>query len=330
MSQRISPNAGKKYGRKRVCNIWEISRSTYYFQQARQSAERPPTLARDRRGPKTEVSDEELLKLIRRDLENSPFNGEGHRKVYGRLNKRKGLKVGKKRILRLMKEHNLLSPHRVRKGEVKMHDGRITTDFPNEMWAADGAKVETACDGWLWVFWSIEHWNAECVGWHVAKLGNRFAALEPIIMGIEKVFGTTGPDVARGLKLRMDHGSQYKSEDFINQIKYWGITPSMGIVREPETNGVVERFNRTFKEQVIHGRVYQGIEDLQKSVQTFVEDYNEQWLLEKLDYQSPAEARRKWECQQANSTLLAEGKGSTATSLENSKVSEVNICIQER
>jgi len=316
MSQRTSSNAGKKYGRKRVCDVWDMPRSTYYSKRAR--SKKDTNKPRVRPGPKTEISDENLLKLIRGDLENSLFAGEGHRKVYGRLNRRQGHKVGKKRILRLMREHNLLSPHRVKQGKVNPHDGRIITDIPNKMWAADGAKVETVADGWVWVFWSVEHWNAECMGWYVTKKGDRFAALEAITMGVEKVFGGTGPDIARGLRLRIDHGSQYKSDDFINQIRYWGITPSMGFVREPETNGVVERFNRTFKEQVIHGRVFYSVKDLRKRVEMFINNYNESWLLEKLDYKSPLEARKDWERKEQrrdNSLLLAEGEGSTATSL---------------
>lgn len=318
MSQRTSPNTGKKYGLMRVCHAWDMSRSSFYSKRARTNMNCPSTSTRVRPGPKTEISDQGLLKLIRSDLENSPFTGEGHRKVYGRLNRRQGLRVGKKRILRLMREHNLLSPHRVKQGIVNPHDGRIITDAPNEMWAADGAKVEAVHDGWIWVFWAVEHWNAECVGWHVTKKGDRFAALEPITMGIEKVFGGTGPDVARGLRLRIDHGSQYKSDDFINQVRYWGVAPSMGFVREPETNGVVERFNRTFKEQVIHGHVYQGVEDLRLRVEAFIRDYNEEWQLEKLDYKSPLEARREWEENERrinNSTLSPKGEGSTATSL---------------
>jgi len=316
MSQRTSPFTGKRYGLKRVCHAWDMPRSTFYSKQARSEQKTPEATVRVRRGPKTDVLDDELLKMIRRDLEESPFTGEGHRKVYGRLNRRRGLKVGKKRILRLMREHKLLSPHRVEQGTVNPHDGRITTDAPNEMWAADAAKIETVKDGWVWVFWSIEHWNAECTGWHVSKIGNRFSALEPISMGIEKIFGGAGPGVAQGLKLRIDHGSQYKSDDFINQIRYWGITPSKGFVREPETNGVVERFNRTFKEQIIHGRVYRGVEDLRESVRAFIAVYNEHWLLEKLDYKSPLEARRDWdEKKKANSALLAEGEGGTATLL---------------
>jgi len=55
--------------------------------------------------------------------------------------------------------------------------------------------------------------------------------------------------------LRMDHGTQYLSDHFTNQVKFWGIHPSYSFVAEPQGNGVVERFNRTLKEQVIHGRI---------------------------------------------------------------------------
>ena len=37
----------------------------------------------------------------------------------------------------------------------------------------------------------------------------------------------------------MDHGNQYLSDHFLNQIRYWGIRPSFGFIEEPETNGVI-------------------------------------------------------------------------------------------
>ena len=43
--------------------------------------------------------------------------------------------------------------------------------------------------------------------------------------------------------MRMDHGSQYLSDHFLNQIRYWGMRPSYGFVEEPETNGVAERWS---------------------------------------------------------------------------------------
>ena len=48
------------------------------------------------------------------------------------------------------------------------------------MWGTDGVRVFTLDDGWGWIFAAVEHWNAECVGWHVCKVGSRFAALDPI------------------------------------------------------------------------------------------------------------------------------------------------------
>ena len=75
--------------------------------------------------------------------------------------------------------------------------------------------------------------------------------LEPIAQGLGHLYDSLVADVARGLALRMDHGSQYLSDHFLNQIRYWGIRPSYGFVEEPETNGVAERWNRTLKEQVI-------------------------------------------------------------------------------
>ena len=54
----------------------------------------------------------------------------------------------------------------------------------------------------------------------------------------------------------MEHGSQYLSDHFTNQIKFWGIQPSYAFVEQPQTNGVAERFNRTLKEQIMHGRIW--------------------------------------------------------------------------
>ena len=79
-----------------------------------------------------------------------------------------------------------------------------------------------------------------------------------------------------------DHGSQYLSDHFLKQIRYWGIHPSFGFVEEPETNGVAERWNRTLKEQAIHGRVLQNLEDVRAVRAAFVERYNQTWRLEKL------------------------------------------------
>lgn len=239
MSTAISTTTGKLYGIQRVCDTWEEPRSSFYGRKERLAK---PAVAR-KRGPKTLLSDDELLTLIRTDLATSRFVGEGHRKVWYRLRFVKGHKIGRKRVLRIMRENHLLSPHRVVQGSPIEHKGKIITAAPNILWGTDGTKIFTLDDGWCWLFTAVEHWNAECLGWHVAKTGDRFAALQPLSMALMTRFESVGADVARGLALRMDNGTQYLSDHFQNQIKYWGIAPSFAFVAEPETNGVVERFN---------------------------------------------------------------------------------------
>jgi putative transposase len=106
------------------------------------------------------------------------------------------------------------------------------------MWRTGGTKVFTLEDRWVRVFATVERWNAECVGWQ----GGRYAALEPISQGRTSLHGSVAADSARGLRLRMDHCSQYLSDHFVNQVRFWGITPSFAFVEQPQTKGVVERF----------------------------------------------------------------------------------------
>jgi putative transposase len=289
MSAETSPSSGQPYGVERVCRIFETPRSTFYAHQQRPTL----TLVRSpkKRGPKTRIADDALLNLIKDDLATSPFPGEGYRKVWARLRIVKEVRVAPKRVLRLMRENNLLSPHRGRQGASHAHNGTIITDAPNIMWGTDGLRVQTVDDNWGWVFVAVEHWNAECVGFHVCKEGTRYAALEPIAMGIKRIFGATSTDVARGLQLRLDHGSQYIADHFLNQVRFWGITPSFSFVAEPQTNGVAERFNRTLKEQVINGRIFRNLDEVRRAIAAFVERYNAEWRVEKLRFMSPSEAR---------------------------------------
>lgn len=214
--------------------------------------------------------------------------------MHARL-KREGIRAGRNRILRVMKENHLLSPHRSAYNPPNPHDGQITTDAPNVMWGSDGTKVKTVEDGWVWIFTVAEHWNTECLGWHVCKVGDRFAALEPVMQAVRNVYGSLSEGIARGLKLRIDNGSQYTSDYFLQQVRYWGVESSFGLVRQPETNGVAERFHRTLKEQVIEGRVFNTVDEVRRAVKLFVEVYNEKWLVAKREYQSPLEARQNYE-----------------------------------
>jgi transposase InsO family protein len=289
-ASKCSSLTGKPYGIERVCRVWGYPRSSFYLNRQPREINQ---FKHGKRGPKPKLSDEQILKLIREDLANSPFIGEGHRKVWARLKFGKGIRVGRNRVQRLMRENNLLSPRLARR-DANPHQGEIITAAPDQMWGTDGTKVFTVKEGWAWLFAAVDHFNAECVGYHICKKGDRFNALEPISQGVKEHFGFLSQDSARGLRLRIDSGSQYVSEHFQNQIKFWGISASFAFIEQPQTNGVIERFFRTLKEQIIYGRVYETIEDLKVAVDKFVKLYNQEWRIERLGFLCPKQARENY------------------------------------
>ena len=295
MAAATSPGAGRVYGVERVCRAFGVARSSFYAWRRRSRGE-PGTAATcgGRRGPRPTIPDEALLAAIRADLARSPWTGEGHRKVWARLRVLDGLRVARKRVLRLMRENALLSPQRQRPRPAEAHDRRITTDAPNIMWGTDATQIATVEDGRVWLFAVVEHWNAEALGWHVAKRGDRFAAVQAAGMAVKRVSGALAAGGARGVMLRHDHGSAFMADHFQHQIRFWGLAPSYAFVAEPETNGVAERFFRTLKEQIVHGRVYRSLDEVRAAVRTFIDRYNAAWLIEKNGLRSPLAARAAW------------------------------------
>ena len=186
--------------------------------------------------------DDVLVGHIRRVLEASPFHGEGYRKAWAKL-RVAGIRTAKERVRRLMREHDLQAPHRVGQAHgPKAHDGTITTEAPDVMWGTDMTATLTVGEGAAFVFVAVDHCTTECIGLHAAKRGTRFEALEPIRQGVRERFGEIGEGVARGLRLRHDHGSNYLADDFQQEVAFFGIESSPSFVREPEGNGVAERF----------------------------------------------------------------------------------------
>src|SRR3712207_2843840 len=128
-------------------------------------------------------------------------------------------------------------------------DGTITTAAVDVMWGTDMTETVTLNEGRARVFVAVDHCSGECVGSHAARSGNRFEALEPVRQGVLRHFGRIGKDVAKGLVLRHDHGSNYMSGDFQAEIAFLGIESSPAFVRQPEGNGVAERFIRTLRSE---------------------------------------------------------------------------------
>jgi putative transposase len=269
-----------------------LPRSTVYFHRHRQGIPTEQQPEARKRGPQGPCSDEELVGHIRRILTESPFHGEGYRKVWARL-RYQGIRTSKQRVRRLMREHGLQAPQRVGHPHgSKAHDGTILTERPDEMWGTDATTTVTTGEGQVFVFVAVDHCTAECVGIHASVSGNRFEALEPIRQGVREHFGGFEKGIAAGLAIRHDHGSAYMSDDFQGELTFLGTTSSPSFVREPEGNGVAERFIRTLKENLLWVRHFVTVAELVEALREFQRMYNEQWLIERHGFRTPSQARQ--------------------------------------
>jgi transposase InsO family protein len=286
MSRASSPGGGKPYGLARVCRVWRAARSSVYRHRT------PPREMRPRRpGPVGPMPDAALVEAIRGVLAASPFHGEGHRKVWARL-RHAGVRTSKRRVLRLMGAHGLLAPARVGSPRgPRSHDGTIIPGAVDVLWGTDLTTTWTG-EGRAAVFVAVDHCSAGCIGLHAALRATRFEALEPIRQGVRRCFGAFGKDVARGLAVRHDHGSQYMSDAFQRELRFLGIEGSPAFVRAPEGNGCAERFIRTLKENLLWVRTFDTVEELRRALLDFRETYNATWLIERHGFRPPDAVRQ--------------------------------------
>ena len=130
MSAVISISAHRRYGVARVCRVWSIARAGLY--RSRRAAVVPPG-PRHRPGPQGPMPDAALMDAIRQVLTDSPFHGEGYRKIWARL-RHQGLRTSRERVRRLMRENGLGAS--IRTGPPRgprNHDGTIIPEAIDTM-----------------------------------------------------------------------------------------------------------------------------------------------------------------------------------------------------
>jgi len=127
----------------------------------------------------------------------------------------------------------------------------------------------TVQHGQVAVFVAVDHCSAECFGIHAALTGTWHEALEPVRQGVRVRFGAIVQDVAAGLSLRHDHGSQFMSHEFRGEIRWLGITSSPAFIPAPEGNGCAERFIWTLKENLLRDRTFETVEELRLALLAF-------------------------------------------------------------
>jgi putative transposase len=305
MSQAYSISTRRRFGLSRVCGAWGVPRATVYRHRAGANGEEAANAVRPpkRRGPQGACSDAELLSHIEAVIAASPFSGEGYRKVWARL-RNMNVRTAARRVRRVMKENDLLAPQRPVQRDAHPHDGTIVTERVDEVWGTDMTQTVTTGEGRAYVFIAVDHCSGELIGTHASSSASRWEALEPVRQGVTRHFGGTGPDVAKGLTLRHDHGSNYMAHDFQNEIKCFGILSSPAFVRQPEGNGVAERAIRTLKEQLLWVQHFETVEELRKALAAFAAQYNATWLRQRHGYKTPDQIRAEQKALEAEAATV--------------------------
>jgi len=194
------------------------------------------------------------------------FSGEGYKKLKVRLESQ-GVKVGKERLLRLLKENDLLAHQRYNpNGSSRSHNGKIITEQADQMYACD-IKEWKCKEGKFYMFTVIDHYN------------DRFSSVDKDICKMI------------GLQFRTDNGSQFIAKEFEMEVSFLGITLSRAFVRSPQCNGVIERYHRTIKEQIGYKIKELGYKQAFAQIDLFVPKYNQYWLLHRLGLKSPIDYR---------------------------------------
>jgi transposase InsO family protein len=291
LSRETSEATGKKYPISLLCEALAVPRSSYYeFERARRKARQE----KKKRGPKVQVNDVRLLELIREVLKRSPFHTEGTKKVHRRLRAWLNVKASRARVNRVMREAGLLSPQRIEADRSKKtHERTIIPEGIDLLWGTDGTQFGMVNGRLSWLFAVIDHYSCEVLGWHIIEVGqgNAWAALEPVKQALRKRRGALVQKAGVGISIRHDWGPQYNAGAFTKELDYLGLGNSPGFVHEPETNGVIERFFRTLKEECLWVHDFENVEQARKIVGEWIETYNQEWLIERNGYRSPREVR---------------------------------------
>jgi len=277
---------GEAPSMKKVLEVAGLSSAAWYGKERRSEEKKRP-------GPKPAYSDEAVLRSVEAYLEDPLFAGEGYIKLKKRIRTRYGVEVGKDRLLRILRENGLLAGERPEpNGSSRVHDGDITTDRPDKLWALD-IKEWRCADGKLYTFTVIDHYNSEVIAERSSRRVTQEVAADVLRMAIEARFGELTPKVCASIRLylRTDHGSQFTAGRFEDEMEHFGMEWSPAFVRSPECNGVIERYHRTQKDQIGHLIARADREEAPAIISAFAKKYNKEWMLHRLGLLTPLQQK---------------------------------------
>jgi len=216
----------------------------------------------------------------------------GYRRVTVEL-RRRGMVVNRKRVLRLMREDNLLGvqPAAFVATTDSRHDHEVYLNLAsrmkltalNQLWVADITYIRLRQE-FVYLAVVLDAFSRKVVGW---ALDRTLTARLPLL-ALERAIAERQP--APGLAHHSDRGVQYCSEQYTGLLQIHGIVPSMSRPGNPYDNAFCESFIKTLKREQIYAHKYQYIDQLNAHLEEFIEQYyNRLRLHSALGYKTPEE-----------------------------------------
>lgn len=209
----------------------------------------------------------------------------GYRRIWAYLRYVDGLVVNKKRILRVLREHQLLVPaHRVVKA-CRPPRPKPRPMRPREWWGIDMTKVYVQHVGWMYVVVVLDWYTKQLVGHYV---GSRCTAAH-WQQALEGAVQAACPAGARGygLHLMADNGCQPTATAFMRACDTLGIQLAYTSYNNPKGNADTERMIRTLKEELVWLHEWTSPQQLEAALATWIRQYNQTYLHSALGYRPP-------------------------------------------
>lgn len=281
----------------RMCAIAGVSRASFYRRWHDSAPKREETALRD---------------IIQRLA--VAHRHYGYRRISALL-KREGLCINHKRVVRLMREDNLLClrrsafkpPTTDSNHDFKIHPNlarRLIPTTVNQLWVADITYVRLA-ESFVYLAVVLDAFSRKVVGWAMEGHLKASLALAAVEMALKKREVAPG-----GLVHHSDRGVQYACGDYIARLETAGIQPSMSRAGCPYDNAMAESFMKTLKQEEVDGSAYRDINAARRHIGRFIETvYNQQRLHSALNYLSPME----FEDRPLPSSVLVQQKAMAST-----------------
>ena len=223
-----------------------------------------------------------ILPLICKLKQEHPF--WGYRRICATLKYKHGIVVNHKRMLRLLKEHNLLVNRKEYKAKRTGSRPKPKPTRPNEWWGIDMTKVMTGT-GWAYLVIVLDWYTKKIVGYSCETQSRSKEWLEALDMGLNRQFPEGGRN--QGLRLMSDNGCQPTSVRFMSECNILGVEQAFTSYNNPKGNADTERMMRTIKEELVWINEFADIWEFKKALKDWIDSYNSDYLHSALGWMTP-------------------------------------------